>query len=155
MITGNYDQFTKRARQVMQLAHKAAVEFEHEYIAPEHILCGLLIVGDCAAATILKGLNIDLTKAVADSQTNLRSLPKRFTGHVGIPRAKMVVECAMMEARYLRHDYVGTVHILMGILHEKCGDQENALVKQGVTIHGVREEIKKSMPDSAPPESKD
>ena len=90
-----YDRFTIRARQVMQSANKEAERFEHEYIAPEHILSGLLKVGDCLATTILNNLGVDLQKAVGDSETTLQSLQKKSPTE--LPRAKMVIESAMME----------------------------------------------------------
>jgi ATP-dependent Clp protease ATP-binding subunit ClpC len=146
-----YDRFTKRARLTMQLANQEAVRLEHEYIAPEHIVVGLLKAGDCGAMTVLKTLGVNISNAMADGERIVESLTKQAP--VGEPRAKKVIEFAMMEARDLQHSYVGTVHLLLALLRAGGYCAENALINQSLTAEAVREEINKSMPESGPPKS--
>ena len=148
-----YDRFTEPARQVMQLANQEAIRLEHEYIAPEHIEAGLLKIGECGAIAILKQLSFNLQKALADEERILQSLPVTppGTSTIGKPRAKSVVEFAMLEARSLHHNYVGTPHLLLGLLQVVCDDRNDAFAQQNLTVDAVREQIKKTMPDADPP----
>src|SRR5205814_2017500 len=110
-----YERFTDRARKVMQLANQEAQRFNHEYIGTEHILLGLVKEGSGVAANVLKNLDIDLRKVRAEVEAIVVSWrPERaYLGKLPqTPRAKKVIEYAIAEARRLKHNYVGTEHLL-------------------------------------------
>lgn len=119
-----YERFTQRAKKVMQLANQEAQRINHEYIGTEHILLGLVKEGSGTAANVLKNLDVDLRelrleveKRVEESGPQmimLNKLPQT-------PRAKKVIEYAMEEARALHHNYVGTEHLLLGLLRTEDG----------------------------------
>jgi ATP-dependent Clp protease ATP-binding subunit ClpC len=118
-----YERFTDRARKVMQLANQEAQRFNHEYIGTEHILLGLVKEGGGIAATVLKNLNIDLRKIRLEVEKKVQSGPDMVTlGKLPqTPRAKKVIELAIEAARKRTNNYVGTEHILLGLLAEKEG----------------------------------
>ena len=113
-----YERFTDRARKVMQLANQEAQRFNHEYIGTEHVLLGLIKEGSGVAANVLKNLDVDLRKIRLEVEKLVQSGPDMVTmGKLPqTPRAKKVIEYAMEEARNLNHNYVGTEHILLGLL---------------------------------------
>src|SRR6516165_8675994 len=111
-----YERFTDRAKEVFKLANKEAQRFKHEYIGTEHILLGLIETRG-VGATALKNLKIDAAKVRTEVEKLIKSGPSDVTGSFPqTPRAKMVVAAAMEEARDLNHRYVGTEHILIGLL---------------------------------------
>src|SRR5258708_7347682 len=121
-----YERFTDRARKVMQLANEEARHFGHEYIGTEHILLGLIKEGSGVAANVLKNLDVDLRKVreevdkivqTGSSPQDAATLGKRPQ----TPRAKKVIEYAIEEARLLNHNYVGTEHLLLGLIREEAG----------------------------------
>src|SRR5258708_5840180 len=116
-----YERFTDRARKVMQLANQEAQRFNHEYIGTEHILLGLVKEGSGVAANVLKNLDVDLRKIRLEVEKIVQSGPDMVTmGKLPqTPRAKKVIEYSMEEARNLNHNYVGTEHILLGLLREE------------------------------------
>ena len=118
-----YERFTDRARKVMQLANQEAQRFNHEYIGTEHILLGLVKEGSGVAANVLKNLDIDLRKVRLEVEKLVKSGPDMVTmGKLPqTPRAKKVIEYAIEEARNLNHNYVGTEHLLLGLLREQDG----------------------------------
>jgi hypothetical protein len=118
-----YERFTDRARKVMQLANQEAQRFNHEYIGTEHILLGLVKEGSGVAANVLKNLDVDLRKIRLEVEKLVQSGPEMVTmGKLPqTPRAKKVIEYSMEEARNLNHNYVGTEHILLGLLREQEG----------------------------------
>src|SRR5262249_47351410 len=118
-----YERFTDRARKVMQLANQEAQRFNHEYIGTEHILLGLVKEGSGVAANVLKNLDVDLRKIRLEVEKIVQSGPDMVTmGKLPqTPRAKKVIEYAMEEARNLNHNYVGTEHLLLGLLREQEG----------------------------------
>src|SRR5439155_14951863 len=118
-----YERFTDRARKVMQLANQEAQRFNHEYIGTEHILLGLVKEGSGVAANVLKNLDIDLRKIRLEVEKIVQSGPDMVTmGKLPqTPRAKKVIEYSIEEARNLNHNYVGTEHLLLGVLREKEG----------------------------------
>ncbi|HMC67048.1 MAG TPA: Clp protease N-terminal domain-containing protein, partial [Gemmataceae bacterium] len=128
-----YERFTDRARDVMQLANREAHSFNHEYIATEHILLGLVREGSGVAAQVLKGLNIDLQKIRLEVEKIVQSGPDMVTmGRLPqTPRAKKVIEYAIEEAQSLHHDYVGTEHLLLGLLREDEGVASQVLMNLG------------------------
>ena len=113
-----YERFTDRARKVMQLANQEAQRFNHEYIGTEHVLLGLVKEGSGVAANVLKNLDVDLRKIRLEVEKIVQAGPDMVTmGKLPqTPRAKKVIEYAMEEARNLNHNYVGTEHLLLGLL---------------------------------------
>jgi ATP-dependent Clp protease ATP-binding subunit ClpA len=138
-----YERFTDRARKVMQLAYDEAQRFNHEYIGTEHILLGLIKEGSGVAANVLKNLDVDLRKVRLEVERIVQSGPDMVT--IGklpqTPRAKKVLEYTMEEARNLNHNYVGTEHILLGLLREEEGVAAQVLMNVGLKRDDVRGEV--------------
>lgn len=138
-----YERFTDRARKVMQLANQEAQRFNHEYIGTEHILLGLVKEGSGVAANVLKNLDVDLRKIRLEVEKLVQSGPEMVT--IGklpqTPRAKKVIEYSMEEARNLNHNYVGTEHVLLGLLREQEGVAAQVLMNLGLKLDDVREEV--------------
>jgi len=139
-----YERFTDRARKVLQLANQEAKRFNHEYIGTEHILLGLVAEGTGVAANVLKNLDVDLRKIRNEVEkivqpgpyldTTMNKLPQT-------PRAKKVIEYAIESAKSLDHNYVGSEHILMGVLKEEEGVASQVLMNLGLRLEDVRTEI--------------
>ena len=138
-----YERFTDRARKVMQLANQEAQRFNHEYIGTEHILLGLVKEGSGVAANVLKNLDVDLRKIRIEVEKIVQAGPDMVTmGKLPqTPRAKKVIEYSMEEARNLNHNYVGTEHILLGLLREQEGVAAQVLMNLGLKLEDVREEV--------------
>ena len=138
-----YERFTDRARKVMQLANQEAQRFNHEYIGTEHILLGLVKEGSGVAANVLKNLDVDLRKIRLEVEKIVQHGPDMVTmGKLPqTPRAKKVIEYSMEEARNLNHNYVGTEHILLGLLREQEGVAAQVLMNLGLKLEDVREEV--------------
>jgi ATP-dependent Clp protease ATP-binding subunit ClpC len=138
-----YERFTDRARKVMQLANQEAQRFNHEYIGTEHILLGLVKEGSGVAANVLKNLDVDLRKIRIEVEKIVQTGPDMVTmGKLPqTPRAKKVIEYAMDEARNLNHNYVGTEHLLLGLLREQEGVAAQVLMNLGMKLDDVREEV--------------
>jgi ATP-dependent Clp protease ATP-binding subunit ClpC len=138
-----YERFTDRARKVMQLANQEAQRFNHEYIGTEHLLLGLVKEGSGVAANVLKNLDVDLRKIRLEVEKLVQSGPEMVTmGKLPqTPRAKKVIEYSMEEARNLNHNYVGTEHILLGLLREQEGVAAQVLMNLGMKLEDVREEV--------------
>lgn len=139
-----YERFTDRARKVMQLANKEAQRFNHEYIGTEHILLGLLKEGQGVAANVLKNLDVDLFKVRNEVEKLIQpgAEQEQTTGKFPqTPRAKKVIEYAIEEARYLNHNYIGTEHLLLGLLRENEGVAAQILRNLGLVLDQVRQEI--------------
>jgi ATP-dependent Clp protease ATP-binding subunit ClpC len=140
-----FDRFTDRARKVMGLARQEAQRFNHDYIGTEHILLGLVHEGSGVAASVLKSLHVDLPRV----QAAVESLISKGTANLAIvtqqlpftPRAKTVLELSLEEAQLLGHTYIGTEHLLLGLIDEVDGVAAQALVKMGVSAEAVRREI--------------
>lgn len=138
-----FERFTDRAKKVMQLANLEAHRFNHEYIGTEHILLGLVIEGQGVAAHVLKNLDVDLHRICIEV---MKIIPR---GHDPVtmtkvpltPRAKKVIEYAMEEARGFEHNYVGTEHMLLGVLRETEGVGAQVLINMGLELREVRQEI--------------
>src|SRR5216683_8346568 len=142
-MAGMYERFTDRARKVMQLANQEAQRFNHEYIGTEHILLGLVKEGSGVAANVLKNLDIDLRKIRLEVEKLVQSSPEVGTpGKLPqTPRAKKVIEYSIEEARNLNHNYVGTEHLLLGLLREQEGVAAQVLMNLGLKLEDVREEV--------------
>ena len=138
-----YERFTDRARKVMQLANQEAQRFNHEYIGTEHILLGLIKEGSGVAANVLKNLGVDLRKIRLEVENVVQTGPDMVTmGKLPqTPRAKKVIEYSMEEARNLNHNYVGTEHLLLGLLREHEGVAAQVLMNLGLKLDDVREEV--------------
>src|SRR3954469_10493620 len=150
-----YERFTDRARKVMQLANQEAQRFNHEYIGTEHILLGLVKEGAGVAANVLKNLDIDLRKIRLEVEKIVQSGPDMVTmGKLPqTPRAKKVIEYSIEEARNLNHNYVGTEHLLLGLLREQEGVAAQVLMNLGLKLEDVREEVLNLLGHNMPNES--
>ena len=138
-----FERFTDRARKVMALANQEAQRFNHEYIGTEHILLGLVKEGSGVGATVLKNLDVDIKKLRLEVEKLVKSGPDMVTmGKLPqTPRAKKVIEFAIEEARALNHNYVGTEHILLGLLRESEGIAAQVLMNLGLKLEDVRQEV--------------
>ncbi|MGL5094229.1 MAG: Clp protease N-terminal domain-containing protein, partial [Planctomycetia bacterium] len=138
-----YEKFTDRARKVMQLANQEAQRFNHEYIGTEHILLGLVKEGSGVAAQVLKNMDVDLRKIRIEVEKIVQAGPDMVT--IGklphTPRAKKVIDFAIEEARNLNHNYVGTEHLLLGLLREQEGVAAQVLMNLSLKLEDVREEV--------------
>src|SRR5271168_4383617 len=150
-----YERFTDRARKVMQLANQEAQRFNHEYIGTEHILLGLVKEGSGVAANVLKNLEVDLRKIRLEVEKIVQSGPDMVTmGKLPqTPRAKKVIEYSIEEARNLNHNYVGTEHLLLGLLREQEGVAAQVLMNLGLKLEDVREEVLNLLGHNMPNES--
>ena len=138
-----FERFTDRARKVMALANQEAQRFNHEYTGTEHILLGLVKEGSGVGANVLKNLEVDLRKVRLEVEKLVKSGPNMVTmGKLPqTPRAKKVIEYAIEEARNLNHNYVGTEHLLLGLLREQDGVAAQVLMNLGLKLEEVREEV--------------
>jgi ATP-dependent Clp protease ATP-binding subunit ClpC len=138
-----FERLTDRARKVMALANQEAQRLNHEYIGTEHILLGLVKEGSGVGANVLKNLDIDLRKVRLEVEKLVKSGPEMVTmGKLPqTPRAKKVIEYAIEEARNLNHNYVGTEHLLLGLLREHDGVAAQVLMNIGLKLEEVREEV--------------
>jgi len=138
-----FERFTDRARKVMALANQEAQRFNHEYIGTEHILLGLVKEGSGVGANVLKNLDVDLKKVRMEVEKLVKSGPDMVSmGKLPqTPRAKKVIEYAIEEARNLNHNYVGTEHLLLGLLREQDGVAAQVLMNLGLKLEEVREEV--------------
>src|SRR3974390_2007865 len=138
-----FERFTDRARKVMALANQEAQRFNHEYVGTEHILLGLVKEGSGVGANVLKNLDVDLRKVRLEVEKLVKSGPDMVTmGRLPqTPRAKKVIEYAIEEARNLNHNYVGTEHLLLGLLREQEGVAAQAFIHLTLKLEEVREEV--------------
>jgi ATP-dependent Clp protease ATP-binding subunit ClpC len=140
-----YERFTDPARAAMKLSNQEAQRFHHEYIGTEHIVLGLVKEGSGLGVTILKNLDVDPQKIRLEVEKIVQFGPDMVTmGKLPhTPRAKKVIEYAMEEARGLSHNYVGTEHLLLGLLREQEGVAAQVLMNLGVQVDEVRERVVK------------
>ena len=138
-----FERFTERARKVMALANQEAQRFNHEYIGTEHILLGLVKEGTGVGANVLKNLGVELHKVRMEVEKLVKAGPDMVTmGKLPqTPRAKKVIEYSIEEARNLNHNYVGTEHILLGLLREHDGVAAQVLMNLGLKLEEVRDEV--------------
>ncbi|MEM7517822.1 MAG: Clp protease N-terminal domain-containing protein, partial [Planctomycetota bacterium] len=138
-----FDRFTDRAKKVMNLARQEAQRFHHEYLGTEHILLGLVQEGSGVAANVLKNMGIDLDKIRTEVEKIVKTGPNVVTmGQLPFtPRAKKVLELSMEEASNLGHNYIGTEHLLLGLIKENEGIAAQVLMNLGVKLEDVREEV--------------
>jgi len=140
-----HDKFTERVRKVMFLAREEAARLQHDYIGTEHLLLGILREGEGIAATVLNNLNLDLDAIRQAVENMVSSSGGTLTiGEIPFtPRAKRVLELSVDEARQLGHNYVGTEHLLLGLIREGEGIAARVLLELGVDRKKVREETLK------------
>src|ERR1700747_3263947 len=148
--------FTPRAQQVLQLARKEADRFNHNYVGTEHLLLGLIKLGQGVAVNVLQKMGLDLETVRMEVEKQVGSGPEtKMVGKVPYaPRVKKVLALAGKEAKALNHSYVGTEHILLGLLREGEGVAARVLKSLEVDIERTRNEILKELdPNFTPPES--
>ena len=135
--------FTERVRKVLAMAREEAARLHHEYVGTEHILLGLIREGEGVAAAVLQNLNVDLddvTQKIEDTVKKGKAAQATGPDLPYTSRAKKVLELAMAEARDLNHSYVGTEHLLLGLLREEKGIAAQVLTDAGVNLEAARAE---------------
>jgi len=149
--------FTDRVRKVLQMAREEAARLHHEYVGTEHILLGLIREGEGVAAAVLTNLNVDLEEIQQKIEETVKKGKAAAATGPDLPytsRAKKVLELAMSEARELNHSYVGTEHLLLGLLREEKGIAAQVLTDAGVNLEQARAEtlrlLGSEMPQAAP-----
>ena len=138
-----FDRFTDRAKKVMNFARQEAQRFNHEYLGTEHILLGLIKEGEGVAAHVLKNMGIDMTKIRMEIEKIVKTGPSMVTmGQLPFTQmAKKVLELSMEEASSLSHNYIGTEHLLLGLIKENEGIAAQVLTNLSVKLEDVREEV--------------
>ena len=140
-MASRFEKFSERARRVLSLAQEEAQRFNHNYIGTEHILLGLVRETEGVAARVLHNLGVELSKVRSAVEFIIGRGEKSVPGEIGLtPRAKRVIELAVDEARRLNHSYIGTEHLLIGLLREGEGVAAGVLESLGVTLEKVRNE---------------
>ncbi len=146
-----YERFTERLRKVMYLAREEAARLQHDYIGPEHLLLGLIREGGGVAAAVLSQLGVDL-ETVREAVEEMVASPggTMVMGEIPFtPRARKVLELAIEEARHLQHNYVGTEHLLLGLVREKEGVAAQVLAKLGADLEKIRTETRNLLTGAA------
>jgi ATP-dependent Clp protease ATP-binding subunit ClpC len=150
-MADRFDKFTERARRVLTLAQEEAHRFNHNYIGTEHILLGLVREGDGVAAKVLSNLGVELNKVRSAVEFIIGRGDRTVLGEIGLtPRAKKVIELAVDEARRLGHHYIGTEHLLLGLVREGEGIAAGVLESLGVNLERVRAETTRILSQTAP-----
>src|SRR6478609_9508823 len=138
-MNGQFEKFTERARKVLSLAQDEAQRFNHNYIGTEHLLLGLVREGDGVAAKVLANLGVELQKVRSAVEFIIGRGDRIVLGEIGLtPRAKKVIELAVDEARRLNHHYIGTEHLLLGLVRKGEGIAAGVLESLGVNLEKVR-----------------
>jgi ATP-dependent Clp protease ATP-binding subunit ClpC len=137
-----FDKFTDRARKVLTLAQEEAQRFNHNYIGTEHLLLGLVREGDGVAAKVLSNMGVQLPKVRSAVEFIIGRGETMIMAEIGLtPRAKKVIELAVDEARRLNHHYIGTEHLLLGLVREGEGIAAGVLESLGVNLEKVRTQV--------------
>ena len=137
-----FERFTDRARRVVVLAQEEARMLDHNYIGTEHILLGLIREGEGVAARALQSLGIGLDAVRQQVEEIIGRGQQAPSGHIPFtPRAKKVLELSLREAQQLGHDYIGTEHILLGLIREGDGVAAQVLVKLGADLNRTRQRV--------------
>jgi len=147
-----FNKFTERARKVILLAKEEAKRFNHDYIGTEHILLGLIREGEGVAAAVLQKLGLSPEKIRLEVEKLVQSGPSTMvSGDIPFtPKAKKVIELAMEEARSLGHNYIGTEHLLLGLIREGEGVASQVLMNLGLDLNRVRNEVIALLGSSGP-----
>jgi len=150
-MASRFEKFSERARRVLTLAQEEAQHLNHNYIGTEHILLGLVREEDGIAAKVLANLGVGLNKVRASVEFIIGRGEKTSAGETGLtPRARRVIELAIDEARYLGHNYIGTEHLLLGLLREGEGIASGVLDSFSITLEKAREETKRVLSQGTP-----
>jgi ATP-dependent Clp protease ATP-binding subunit ClpA len=137
-----FERFTDRARRVVVLAQEEARHLNHDYIGTEHILLGLIHEGEGVAAKALESLDISLQAVRTEVEERIGHGTEAPTGHIPFtPRAKKALELSLRETLALGHNYIGTEHILLGLIQEGKGVAAQVLVKLGADLARVRQQV--------------
>jgi hypothetical protein len=145
-----FERFTDRARRVVVLAQEEARHLDHNYIGTEHILLGLIHEGEGVAARALTALGISLEAVRSEVVEIVGHGDEAPTGHIPFtPRAKKVLELSLREALALSHNYIGTEHILLGLIREGEGVAAQVLVKEGGSLDRVRQQVIQILADAS------
>ena len=149
-----FERFTERARKVIALANQEAQRFNHEYVGTEHLLLGLVKEGSGVGANVLKNLGVDLHKVRMEVERLVKPGPDMVPmGRLPFtPRAKKVLDYAIEEARNLNHNYIGTEHLLLGLLREQDGVAAQVLMNLSLKLEDVREEVLRLLGAGSEPE---
>ncbi|HLI90594.1 MAG TPA: ATP-dependent Clp protease ATP-binding subunit [Ktedonobacteraceae bacterium] len=151
-----FDKFTERARKVLSLAQEEAQRFQHNYIGTEHLLLGLVREGEGVAAKVLANLGVELNKVRSAVEFIIGRGDRIVLGEIGLtPRAKKVIELAVDEARRLNHHYIGTEHLLLGLVREGEGIAAGVLESLGVNLEKVRTQTIQVLSQSGAPHERD
>src|ERR1700752_5366768 len=158
-MADRFDKFTERGGKVLQLAQEEEQRFNHNYIGTEHLLLGLVREGEGVAAKVLGNLGVDLNKVRSAVEFIIGRGESTVTGDIGLtPRAKKVIELSVEEARRLNHNYIGTEHLLLGLVREGEGIAAGVLESLGGNLERARREVfrvlSQSSPAGPPPETK-
>ncbi|HCG30228.1 MAG TPA: ATP-dependent Clp protease ATP-binding subunit [Thermomicrobiales bacterium] len=141
-MADKFEKFTERARKVLTLAQEEAQRFNHNYIGTEHLLLGLVREGDGVAARVLSNMGVQLPKVRSAVEFIIGRGETVIMGEIGLtPRAKKVIELAVDEARRLNHHYIGTEHLLLGLVREGEGIAAGVLESLGVNLEKVRAQV--------------
>src|SRR3989339_1305129 len=146
------ERFTERARKVILLAKEEAKRFNHDYIGTEHILLGLVREGEGVAAAVLASFGLSPEKIRLEVEKLVQPGPSTvISGDIPFtPKAKKVIELAMDEARRLGHNYIGTEHLLLGLIKEGEGVASHVLMNVGLDLNKLRAEVIKLLGAAAP-----
>ena len=137
-----FERFTDRARRVVVLAQEEARRLNHNYIGTEHILLGLIQEGEGHAAKAIEELNINIDSVRSEVVEIIGEGQQSPSGHIPFtPRAKKVLELSLREALQLGHNYIGTEHILLGLIQEGEGHAAKAIEELNINIDSVRSEV--------------
>jgi ATP-dependent Clp protease ATP-binding subunit ClpC len=148
-----FERFTDRARRVVVLAQEEARLLNHDYIGTEHLLLGLIHEGEGVASQALTSIGISLEDVRQQVQDIIGQGSELPTGHIPFtPRAKKVLELSLRESLQLGHNYIGTEHVLLGLVAEGEGVAAQVLVKMGATLSAVRSEVLKMLQGYEGPE---
>ena len=152
-MASRFEKFSERARRVLSLSQEEALRFNHNYIGTEHILLGLVRETEGVAARVLSNLGIELSKVRSAVEFIIGRGEKPVSGeNIGLtPRAKRVIELAVDEARRMSHHYIGTEHLLIGLMREGEGVAAGVLESLGVTLDKVRAETQRLLSQSLTP----
>src|SRR6187397_2260251 len=151
---GMFERFTDRARRVVVLAQEEARMLNHNYIGTEHILLGLIHEGEGVAAKALESLGISLEAVRQKVEEIIGHGQQSPSGHIPFtPRAKKVLELSLREALQINHSYIGTEHILLGLIREGEGVAAQVLVKLGADLNRVRNQVLQLLSGSPSKES--
>ena len=151
-MASRFEKFSERARRVLSLAQEEAIRFNHNYIGTEHILLGLVRENEGVAARVLANMNVDLQKVRSAVEFIIGRGERPVSGeNIGLtPRAKKVIELAVDEARRMNHHYIGTEHLLVGLMREGEGVAAGVLESLGVSLEKARAEAQRILSQNPP-----